>query len=212
MKKGTKILLGIFAGLIVLVVGSAALFMYSMMKGPDLKKYEHLKEPAISTMPDQKMLVVEAKGDPNVVGEKAFGLLFQLYFKMKDTPKSSLQAAPRARWPLPFDTPKTEWVGLYAMPVPATVTELPHYEATPELAASLTTWEYGDVAEILHIGAYDKEQPTVARLMAFVKAQGYEIVGNHEEEYLKGPTMFSKGDPEKYVTIIRYRVKKTAQP
>ena len=34
------------------------------------------------------------------------------------------------------------------------------------------------------------------------------MVGEHEEEYLRGPGMFSKGDPEKYLTIIRYRVKK----
>jgi hypothetical protein len=32
------------------------------------------------------------------------------------------------------------------------------------------------------------------------------IAGAHEEEYIKGPTMTGKGDPEKYVTIIRYQV------
>ncbi|NUO80455.1 GyrI-like domain-containing protein [candidate division KSB1 bacterium] len=181
------------------------------MRGPDLAKYEHLKDPKISTVPDQKMIVVEAKGDPNVIGEKAFALLFELYFKMKETLKGPGQAAPRARWPLAFDTPKTEWVGLYAMPVPETVTELPQHEAKPELKVSLTTWEYGQVAEILHVGPYDREQPTVARLMEFIKAQGYEVVGDHEEEYLKGPTMFFKGDPQKYVTIIRYRVKPSEQ-
>jgi hypothetical protein len=210
MKKVTKIILGVVAALIVVVVGVIAVFMYYMMQGPDLTKYASLKEPQISTVPDQKMLVVEAKGDPNVAGEKAFGLLFQMYFKMKGTPKGPGQPAPRARWPIALDTPKTEWVGLYAMPVPETTTELPEYEAAPELKVSLTTWEYGEVAEILHIGPYDKEQPTVGRLMEFIKAQGYETVGAHEEEYLKGPTMFSKGNPEKYVTIIRYRVKKTA--
>jgi hypothetical protein len=157
------------------------------------------------------MLVVEAKGDPNVVGEKAFAMLMQMYFKIKDTPKGPNQPAPRARWPIALDTPKTEWVGLYAMPVPETTTELPQYETTPELKVSLTTWEYGEVAEILHVGPYDKEQPTVARLMEFIAAQGYEAIGAHEEEYLKGPTMFSRGDPEKYFTIIRYRVKKNVQ-
>jgi hypothetical protein len=211
MKRATKIIIGVVAALIVVVVGFIAVSMYYMMQGPDLTKYEALKEPQISTAPEQKMLVVEAKGDPNIVGEKAFGLLFRMYFKMKDTPKGPGQPAPRARWPIAFDTPKTEWVGLYAIPVPETTTELPQYEATPELKVSLATWEYGEVAEILHVGPYDKEQPTVARLMEFIKAQGYEVAGDHEEEYLKGPTMFSKGDPEKYVTIIRYRVKKTEQ-
>ncbi len=32
--------------------------------------------------------------------------------------------------------------------------------------------------------------------------------GEHEEEYLKGPGMFGTGGPEKYLTIIRYRLKK----
>jgi hypothetical protein len=210
MKKATKIILSVVAALIVVVVGFIVVSMYYMMQGPDLTKYESLKEPKISTAPNQKMIVVETKSDPNVVGEKAFAMLFQLYFKMKETPKGPGQAAPRARWPVAFDTPKTEWVGLYAMPVPEATSELPQHEATPELKVSLTTWEYGEVAEILHIGTYDKEQPTVERLMEFIKVQGYETIGAHEEEYLKGPTMFSKGDPEKYVTIIRYRVKKFA--
>ena len=74
---------------------------------------------------------------------------------------------------------------------------------------TLTTWEYGDVAEMLHVGPYDREEPTIAKLKQFIKECGYEIVGEHEEEYLKGPGMFSKGNPDKYLTIIRYRVKKT---
>jgi hypothetical protein len=76
----------------------------------------------------------------------------------------------------------------------------------------LATWEYGEVAEMLHLGPYDQEQPATQRLMDFINAQGYTIAGEHEEEYLKGPTMFSKGDPEKYATIIRYRVKKSGEP
>src|SRR5574341_1972 len=207
----TKIIIGVGAALVIVVVGFIAVSMYYMIQGPDLTKYEPLKEPKISTVQNQKMIVVEAKGDPNVVGEKAFGLLFRMYFKMKGTPKGPNQPAPRARWPVALDTPKTEWVGLYAMPVPETTTEIPQYEAAPDLKVSLTTWEYGEVAEILHLGPYGKEQPTVARLMEFIKTEGYEVIADHEEEYLKGPTMFSKGDPEKYVTIIRYRVKKIEQ-
>jgi hypothetical protein len=33
-------------------------------------------------------------------------------------------------------------------------------------------------------------------------------VGGHEEEYIVGPTANDKCDPEKYVTILRYRVRK----
>lgn len=212
MKKITKVLLGIVVALVVAVVALIAVTYYYMTQGPDLSQYEHLRDPQISTLPNQKMIVVKAKGDPNVIGGKAFGKLFELYFKIKDTPKGPGQPAARARWLLPFDTPKTEWIGLYAMPVPEATSELPQYEATPELNVSLMTWEYGEVAEILYRGPYDREQPTVARLMEFIKMQGYEVAGEHEEEYLKGPTMFSKGDSGKYVTILRYRVRKSSAP
>ncbi|MFC1724283.1 hypothetical protein ACFL4T_01560 [candidate division KSB1 bacterium] len=174
----------------------------------DLSQFEHLKNPKISVKKDMKVLVVEAKGNPNVIGGQAFGLLFQLYYMMKDTPKGPMQPAPRARWPVDLESPKSDWTGFYALPVPEKVTELPPIKPPQGLKASLTTWEYGEVVEILHIGPYDKEEPTVKKLMDFVKEQGYEVFGRHEEEYLKGPTMAGPGDPEKYQTIIRYRVKK----
>ena len=196
--------------LIVLVV-VAVISTPSIAQGPDASQFEHLKEPKISTKKNQKMLVIEAKGDPNVIGGKAFGLLFQLYYSMQETPKGPMQAAPRARWPLLQDAPKSEWIGLYALPVPETIIELPKYEAQEGLKASLITWEYGEVAEILHIGPYDREEPTMKRLIEFVNKQGYVIGGDHEEEYVKGPTIYGKGDPEKYLTIIRYRVKKSEQ-
>jgi hypothetical protein len=212
MKRAVKILIGAAAAIVIAALAGITLLWYFMTRGPDLAKFEHLKQPQISTMPNQKMVVVEAKGDPSLVGAKAFGLLFSIYYKVKDAPKSLMLPAPRARWPISLDTPKSEWLGLYALPVPETTAELPQYEAQPGLMVSLVTWEYGEVAEILHIGPYDQEQPTTQRLMDFINAQGYEIAGAHEEEYLKGPTMFSKGDPEKYATIIRYRVKKPDQP
>lgn len=204
-----KIIIIIAVVIIVGIVGVIGFFF--MMPGPDLSQFEHLQEPQISTKPDLKVIVVEAKGSPNDVGQNAFGLLFKTYFKIKDAPKGPQQQAPRARWPISADTAQSEWVGLYAMPVPESVTELPEYKAEPGLTMELTTWEYGEVVEILHIGPYDKETPTIEKLHAFIEDQGYEIVGLHEEEYLKGPGMFFKGNPEKYYTIIRYQVKKVAQ-
>jgi effector-binding domain-containing protein len=67
-------------------------------------------------------------------------------------------------------------------------------------------WTYGEVAEILHVGAYADEEPTIQKLMKFIAEKGYTIAGPHEEEYLKGPTQVSS--PAEYWTIIRYQVKK----
>ena len=172
---------------------------------------EHLKDPKVSTRKNQKMLVVEARGDPNLVGPKAFGLLFQLYYSLKETPKGAGQAAPRARWPMSLETPRSEWVGFYGLPVPETISNLPQHQAPQGLKASLTTWEYGEVAEILHVGPYDKEEPTMRRLKDSAHQLGYKILSGHEEEYIKGPTMTGTGDPEKYLTIIRYRVQKSSK-
>jgi hypothetical protein len=157
-------------------------------------------------MPDQKMLVVTALGDPNIVGGKAFKLLFQTYFKIPNVPKTMTQA-PRARWVGDMNI-KSSWTGYYALPVPKETMQLPAVEAEPGYKVELLTWAYGDVAEILHIGPYADEKPTIEKLHRFIQEQGYKIIGEHEEDYLKGPGMFFAGNPEKYYTIIRYQVVK----
>ena len=204
MKKVVLIVLAILGILIII----AFIGLRSMMRGPDLSAYESLRQPRISTMASQRMLVVELIGDPNQVGGKAFGALFKTFYQLKGVPKGGPPPAPRARWPLSLDTPKAEWVGVYGMPIPAGVEDLPE-KADP--LVKIGTWDYGTVAEILHVGPYNEEAPTVGRLMAFISQNGYQVIGEHEEEYLRGPGMFGKGDPREYYTIIRYRVTK-AQP
>jgi hypothetical protein len=198
-----KILIAGAIVLVLAVLGAVLVGVLVFNKGPDLSKYEALKSPRISQKADQRMLQVEATGDPNTT--KAFGLLFQTYYK---NVKARGMVAPLARWPKPLETPKAEWVGLYGLPVPETLDKLAESQAQPGLAVTLTTWPYGEVAEILHIGPYTSEAPTVDRLKAFIAASGYEIAGPHEEEYLRGPGMFGKGNPDTYYTIIRYQVKK----
>jgi len=201
-----KILLSVLVLVIVGVIALAVFFMFSM-RGPDLSKYQYLKDPQISDKPDQKMLVVEAKGDPDVVGTKAFALLFKAYYK---TVKGGKMQIPLARWPQDLGTSLDEWVGLYALPVPEATERLPDIKVAEGLKMYLDKWEYGTVAEILYIGPYSQEMPTIDRLKRFIHDSGYYIVGQHEEEYLKGPGIFGPGDPEKYQTIIRYRVGKAA--
>jgi len=174
-------------------------FCLLISEAQDLSQYETLKEPRITQMPHQKMLVVEHTGDPNVVGGTAFSRLFGAFFKIP----GARMAPPRARWMSPATTPKAEWVGLYALPLPESITTLP-----PGLeGVRIETWEYGEVAEILHIGPYSEEAATIERLHQHILAQGYEIAGPHEEEYLKAPGM-GNIPPEEYQTIIRYSVKK----
>jgi hypothetical protein len=157
-----------------------------------------LKTPRLTIMARQKMIVVEAKGDPNTVGKDAFGLLFKTFFSLKGVQ----MAAPRARWENIAADPKDQWIGLYGLPVPDSVTQLPEGAQ----GVRIEDWEYGEVAEILHLGPYSEETPTILKLHDFIRQSGYEIAGPHEEEYLKGPGMAAS--PADYWTIIRYPVKK----
>ena len=102
---------------ITLLLTAAALILVSavaawwLTRGPDASQFAGLREPRFTRMNDQRMLVVEATGDPNVVGASAFRLLFSMYFKLDGVARFGRPPAPRARWPSPEDTPKDKWLG-----------------------------------------------------------------------------------------------------
>jgi hypothetical protein len=196
--------LALLLGIVTLVVAGGVAVRWRS-RGPDVSQFVALREPRLTRMTDQRMLVVEATGDPNVVAGAAFKRLFKTYFTLHGVSKAGPQPAPRARWTFSVDTPRNEWRGRYALPVPEAVSDLPENSAGP-MPVVITTWAYGDVAEILHIGSYSTEQPDIERLRAFIDARGYRVVGDHEEEYVKGPGMIFAGDPDTYLTIIRLRV------
>lgn len=203
-----KKLLLVFAVVMLAVV---IVMVYYMWKGPDLSRYDHLIEPAISTKPAQKMILVEVMGDPNVVAQGAYELLYGLYYGTDGVDMWPLPS-PRARWTVPPDRPKEEWIGMYGIPVPDSVVELPEHTAVPGMKASLATWTYGEVVELLYIGPYEDETPAIQRMRDHVEARGYTFTGPHEEEYLKGPGMVFSGNPDDYVTILRYEIGRLEAP
>jgi len=171
----------------------------------NLEQYESYKTPQINTYPDEFMLVYTITGDPDETAGEAIGALMHTFYKLKG--KYDLKSAPpRARWPKTLETPRNEWVGIFGIPVKAALTEIPADILEKYPLLSLETWKYGEMAEILHIGDYDDEPPTVKRLKEFIQESGYVYHPPHEEIYLKGPGMFGKGNPDKYQTLIRYRV------
>ena len=167
----------LIVGALIAGAGAAALWWRS---GPDASQFAHLREPRLTRLGDQRVLVVEAEGDPNVVGTSAFGQLFRTSFALDGVSRMGRPPAPRARWPRPQDTPKDRWLGQYALPVPDAVAAPPIQSKGP-LKVVVTTWAYGDVAEVLHVGPYSAE-----------------------------PGMLFAGDPEQYLTIIRLRVEKAS--
>jgi hypothetical protein len=92
-----------------------------------------------------------------------------------------------------------QWTAHWALPIPDDTQTLPKKSPDdPDVAIAI--WEYGTVAQVLHLGPYSEEGPTIAALHKFIGESGYRIIGEHEEEYLTSP----KAKVMK--TIIRYRV------
>lgn len=165
-------------------------------------------DPVILEMPSQKMAVVQGKGFADKVFAKIFpalyGSVYTLKFDLKKRgPESFKVSCPRARYPNAHLSPKGEWLIIAGIPVPENTTSLPQKE--PNTEVKLETWEYGTVAQILHLGRYDQETETIQRLRQFITDSGYEITGPHEEEYQSRP------DAKVIKTLIRYQVKKKKQ-
>jgi hypothetical protein len=195
----------------LLVFVLAAAMICGCMQKIDYSKYEPLVNPIITEKPAQKVLVVESAGDPNKTGTQAISALYGMYFRLKATVKGMpMPGGPKSRWPgFSANTLRDQWKGIWALPVPDSVTVLPAQRTGPA-QVKLDTWKYGTVAEILHKGPYSNETQAIEKLRKFITDSGYVISGDHEEEYLKGPGMFWRGDPQTYLTIIRYEVTKAA--
>jgi hypothetical protein len=193
---------------ILIALVTAAMFWWQT-SGPTAEDFADLRHPRIMTLADSPVLEVQRAGDPNIVAADAFKALFGAYYQLPGISRSARPPAPRARWARTLDTNRKDtWTARYALPLPP---------GTPSATTSSdnvqsTTWTYGTVAEILHIGPYATEQADIDRLLAFIRSSGYVITGDHEEEYLKGPGGFIAGDPANYLTIIRYNIATSAPP
>lgn len=97
---------------------------------------------------------------------------------------------------------------------------LPHEAADDELEAALAAgrgklvapyrenlrvepFAEGRAAQVLHLGPYAEERPTIERLHAAIAAVGLRPRGRHHEIYLGDPT---RGDPAKTRTLLRQPV------
>lgn len=63
----------------------------------------------------------------------------------------------------------------------------------------------GKCAQIMHLGPYNEEGPTIKKLHDFFMEKGYTFNGRHHEIYLSDPR---KCIPAKMKTIIRQPIKK----
>jgi len=70
-------------------------------------------------------------------------------------------------------------------------------------AVQLEAFDEGRVAQIMHIGPFENERPTIQRLHAFIRDQGLEFRGAHHEIYMGDPRRTA---PDRLRTILRQPV------
>ena len=163
--------------------------------------------PQITKLPDRKVITVTSIGDPNEVTEPYMKALYgaAYYAKMKIyKPKGIKMELDKlaAHWPDAHLKPKNEWTGIWGVAVPDYFSEKDIVQKDPNIEVKIDIWKGGEYAEIMHLGPFSEEGPTVQKLHDFITESGYQIAGPHEEQYL------TKMDAKKQKTIIRYPIKK----
>jgi hypothetical protein len=71
-------------------------------------------------------------------------------------------------------------------------------------AVRLERFAEGRAAQVMHIGPYSAEGPTIAVLHAFIADNGCEPAGKHHEIYLRDPR---RAAPERLKTVVRQPVR-----
>ena len=111
----------------------------------------------------------------------------------------------------PGDRAGWRWTLLIGLPDEATEDELTRAvgagraKLEPAFVATLRTEtvDEGRVAQLLHVGPYAAERPSIERLHAAIAAAGLRLRGRHHEIYLGNPRTSA---PERLRTILRQPV------
>ncbi|WP_367130293.1 GyrI-like domain-containing protein [Saccharothrix sp. HUAS TT1] len=178
-------------------------------------------------VPEFRYIAVDGRGDPNESAEHAhavealYGVAYALKFTSKkelgrDFVVGPLEGLWRADDPADFVTRRKdawEWTMMISRPdwitddlVRAAVEQVARKKDNPALAAlrPLTLTE-GTCVQILHVGPYDDEGPTLRRLHhEHLPAHGLTFNGDHHEIYLGDPRRTA---PAKLRTVLRQPVR-----
>lgn len=184
------------------------------------------KKPAIIKVPPMNFLMIDGQGDPQSQQfqqaiQTLYGMSFTAKFALKEDPKTPDYVVPplEGLWSTAdmtkFDlNKKNEWKWTLMIMQPKWFT-CDVYEQTrkalkekknPPALTKLRfeTFHENKAAQIMHIGPYNAEPPTIEKLHSFIKEQAQTPHGKHHEIYLSDPR---RCQPEKLRTIIRQPVK-----
>ncbi|MGA7831269.1 MAG: GyrI-like domain-containing protein [Terracidiphilus sp.] len=199
------------------------------MKKLDLKKqwkplYEGKTGVVVAMdVPTLTYLMVDGEGDPNTT--QSFSEAVEALYSLSYTLKFSLKKSPRAidygvmplegLWwaddPRIFhqaDKSKWKWTVMIMQPefigqseIDAAFDEVRKKKNPAALdRVRFERLDEGAVAQVMYVGPFSDESPTIQRMHEFIHAAGKELRGKHHEIYLTDPRRTA---PEKLKTILR---------
>lgn len=185
------------------------------------------KEPVLLEVPVMNFLMVDGAGDPVKVAEyksaveALYSVSYNLKFRLKKEGLLDYSVFPlEGLWWAEVGEKfkigeRDDWKWTMLIMQPEQVTAEHVQAAISEVAKKkdlvalpkvrFETFDEGWAAQILHIGPYATELPTVEKLDSFIAQNGYERTAKHHEIYLSDPNRCA---PEKLKTIIRHPVTK----
>ena len=198
----------------------------------DLKKeYKRLysapaDEPEMVEVPALRYLMVDGRGDPNdnadfqAAMEALYGMAYTLKFMLKRGPSALdwvVMPVQGLWWADDMEVfrldARTDWKWTLMILQPDDVTEEHGETAREELREKTDppglpglryeTYSEGLSAQVMYVGPYADEGPTIARLHEFIDEQGRRPKGKHHEIYMGDPRRTA---PERLRTIIRQPV------
>jgi hypothetical protein len=193
--------------------------------------------PTIVDVPSMTFVMVDGAGDPNDEDgayARAIQAVYSLTYTIKMSPRAGQQpegffefAVPplEGLWTFPLEqfdgvrVPKDALVWTSMIRLPEFVTGEVLDWACAEVArkrkdvdasrARLETWTEGLCVQVMHIGPYDTEPESVARMHAWAESQGYVVdlsdERRHHEIYLSDPRRTA---PDKLKTVVRHPIRR----
>ena len=197
----------------------AKLDLYRQLKA----EYVTPKQPALVATTPAKYLTVAGRGDPQWGTFQAaiaalYGMAFTIKMERKFAGRDYAVAKLEGLWwggqrgKLIIDSPPSTWRWKLMIRVPGFITTADLQRARRVLtgrgrtpgAVRLENLREGRVVQLLHVGPYNREQESIARMQAFARERGLQPHGRHHEIYLSDPRRVA---PAKLRTILRHPVR-----
>ena len=193
------------------------------------------KQPSIVTVPPMNYIAVRGQGDPNQEDgayKQAIGLLYGIAFTIKMSKMGDHRIEGYFDYVVPplegfwwqdgvmgidyAHKEKFKWISVIRLPDFVTkedfdwaAAEASRKKKMDFSGAEFFRCEEGLCVQCMHLGAYDNEPATVARMHRFMEEQGYALAITeqrmHHEIYLSDAR---KVAPEKLKTVIRHPIRK----